>query len=123
MYLTMALSKKERRFRIKKRIRKKISGTKERPRMTVYRSNKQIYIQFIDDIESRTLLSVSSLDKKIIENKDINKTDQAKLVGKLAAEKSKEAGITNVIFDRNGYLYHGRIKALADAAREDGLIF
>ena len=123
MYLTMALSKKERRFRIKKRIRTKISGTKERPRMTVYRSNKHIYVQFIDDIESKTLLSVSSLNKKIIEKKDINKTDQAKLVGKLAVEKSKEVNITNVVFDRNGYLYHGRIKALADAAREDGLTF
>ncbi len=119
----MALNKKERKFKIKKRIRKKISGTKERPRMTVYRSNKQIYVQFIDDIESKTLLSISSLNKTILEKKDINKTDQAKLVGKLAAEKSKEIGITNVVFDRNGYLYHGRVKALADAAREDGLIF
>ena len=119
----MALTVQERRIRIKKRIRKDISGTKERPRMTVFRSNKQIYVQFIDDIDSKTLLSVSSLQKEISAKADINKTEQAKLVGKLAAEKSKEAGITNVVFDRNGYLYHGRIKALAEAAREAGLKF
>ena len=91
--------------------------------MSVYRSNKQIYVQFIDDIEGHTLLSVSSLNKDIAEKKDINKTEQAKLVGQLAAEKSKEAGITNVVFDRNGYLYHGRVKALAESAREAGLKF
>ena len=119
----MALSKQERRKRIKLRVRKKISGSKERPRMSVFRSNKQIYVQFINDLEANTLLAVSSLDKEILEKKDINKTEQAKLVGKLAAEKSKKAGITNVVFDRNGYLYHGRVKALADAAREGGLKF
>jgi large subunit ribosomal protein L18 len=119
----MALTTKERRIRIKHRIRKHISGTGERPRMSVFRSNKQIYVQLIDDAESRTLLSVSSLNKDIAEKKDINKTEQAKLVGKLAAEKSKEAGITDVVFDRNGYLYHGRIKALAESAREAGLKF
>lgn len=119
----MALTTKERRIRIKHRIRKHISGTGERPRMSVFRSNKQIYVQLIDDNEGRTLMSVSSLNKDIAEKKDINKTEQAKLVGKLAAEKSKEAGITNVVFDRNGYLYHGRIKALAESAREAGLKF
>ena len=91
--------------------------------MSVFRSNKQIYVQLIDDTEGKTLLSVSSLNKDIAEKKDINKTEQAKLVGKLAAEKSKEAGITDVVFDRNGYLYHGRIKALAESAREAGLKF
>jgi large subunit ribosomal protein L18 len=119
----MTLTTKERRIRIKHRIRKHISGTREKPRMSVFRSNKQIYVQFIDDTEGKTLLSVSSLNKDIAGNKDINKTEQAKLVGKLAAEKSKEAGITGVVFDRNGYLYHGRVKALADSAREAGLKF
>lgn len=118
----MAVTKFERRVRIKHRIRKKISGSNERPRLTVFRSNKQIYAQLVDDINGKTLLSVSSLDKSIIEN-TVKKTDQAKLVGKLAAEKSKEAGINEVVFDRNGYLYHGRIKAFADAAREGGLKF
>ena len=119
----MALTVQERRIRIKQRIRKKISGTKERPRMSIFRSNKQIYVQFIDDIENKTLLSVSSLEKDIAAKKDIKKSEQAKLVGKLAAEKAKEAGITNVVYDRSGYLYHGRIKSLADAAREAGLKF
>jgi large subunit ribosomal protein L18 len=117
----MALTKKDRRIRIKHRIRKNISGTKEIPRMSVFRSNKQVYVQFVDDIEGKTLLSVSSLAKDIAAKANISKIEQAKLVGKLAAEKSKEAGISKVNFDRNGYLYHGRIKALADAAREAGL--
>ncbi len=119
----MTLTIQERRIRIKHRIRKHISGTSEQPRLSVFRSNKQIYVQFIDDTEGKTLLSVSSLNKDIVGKKDINKTEQAKLVGKLAAEKSKEAGISGVIFDRNGYLYHGRIKALAESAREAGLKF
>jgi large subunit ribosomal protein L18 len=119
----MALTKQERRKRIKLRIRKRLSGSKDMPRMTVFRSNKQIYVQFVNDLDSSTLLAISSLEKEIAEKKNITKTEQAKLVGKLAAEKSKEAGITNVIFDRNGYLYHGRVKALADAAREGGLKF
>jgi large subunit ribosomal protein L18 len=117
----MALTKEARRIRIKHRIRKKSYGTADRPRLTVFRSNKQIYVQFIDDVEGKTLLSVSSLEKEIADGKNKNKLDQAKLVGKLAAEKSKAAGITEAIFDRNGYLYHGRVKALADAAREGGL--
>lgn len=119
----MALTKQERRIRIKYRIRKHIAGTKDIPRMTVFRSNKQIYVQFVDDTEGKTLLAVSSLTKNIAAKTDISKIEQAKLVGKLAADKSKEAGITNVKFDRNGYLYHGRVKALADAAREAGLKF
>ena len=119
----MALTKIERRKRIKLRIRKKIFGTKELPRLSVYRSNKQIYVQLIDDAEGKTLLSVSSQVKEIAEKTGLTKTEQAKLVGKLAAEKSKENGITEVVFDRNGYLYHGRVKALAEAAREGGLKF
>ncbi len=119
----MALSKRNRRIRIKHRIRKVISGSKDVPRLTVFRSNKQIYLQFVDDVEGKTLLSVSSLEKEITEKKSVSKTEQAKLVGKLAAEKSKKAGISQVIFDRNGYLYHGRVKALAEAAREGGLKF
>ncbi|MBN2813383.1 MAG: 50S ribosomal protein L18 [Bacteroidales bacterium] len=119
----MALTKLERRARIKLRIRKRVYGTKDQPRLSVFRSNKQIYAQLIDDAEGKTLLSVSSRIKEIAEKKGITKVEQAKLVGKLAAEKSKESGITEVIFDRNGYLYHGRIKALAEAAREGGLKF
>ncbi|MBN2347920.1 MAG: 50S ribosomal protein L18 [Bacteroidales bacterium] len=119
----MSLTKQERRIRIKRRIRKKISGTADIPRMSVFRSNKQIYVQFIDDLSGKTLMAVSSLQKEIADKKDVNKTEQAKLVGKMAADVSKQAGITQVVFDRNGYLYHGRIKALADAAREGGLKF
>ncbi|UCH13470.1 MAG: 50S ribosomal protein L18 [Bacteroidales bacterium] len=119
----MAITKQERRTRIKKRIRKVITGTKEKPRLSVFRSNRHIYAQFINDDEGRTLLSVSSLNKEIAVKKNITKTEQAKLVGKLTAEKSKAARITSVVFDRNGYLYHGRVKALADSARESGLKF
>jgi len=119
----MALKKQERRIRIKYRIRKKISGNELKPRMTVYRSNKQIYVQIVDDINGKTLISASSLVKDIAEQTKSNKVQQAVLVGKLAAAKSKEAGISEVVFDRNGYLYHGRVKALADAAREEGLKF
>ena len=119
----MALTKQQRRIRIKYRIRKKLRGSQERPRLVVFRSNKQIYAQLIDDLSGKTLLSASSLEKEIAEKKDTNKTEQAKLVGKLAAEKSVQAGVQQVVFDRNGYLYHGRVKALAEAAREAGLKF
>ena len=118
----MALTKIERRNRIKKRIRKVISGTAEKPRMSVFRSNTQIYVQFIDDLTGTTLVSASSRCKEIAEQK-VNKTEQAKLVGKLAAERALAKGVTTVVFDRNGYLYHGRVKSLADAAREGGLKF
>lgn len=114
--------KKYSRLRIKMRIRKIVSGTQERPRMSVYRSNKEIYVQLIDDNAEKTLLAASSKDKGVADQK-ITKIEQAKLVGSLIAEKAKEAGIENVIFDRNGFLYHGRIKALADAARVGGLKF
>jgi len=116
----MALTKADRRQRIKYRIRKRLSGSGERPRMTVYRSNKQIYVQLVDDVSGQTLVSASSKEKEIATQK-VNKIDQAKLVGKRLAEKAKEKGIESVVFDRNGYLYHGRVKTLADAARESGL--
>ena len=116
----MALTKADRRQRIKYRIRKRLSGSGERPRMTVYRSNKQIYVQLVDDSSGQTLVSASSKEKEIASQK-VNKIDQAKLVGKRLAEKAKEKGIESVVFDRNGYLYHGRVKNLADAARKSGL--
>jgi large subunit ribosomal protein L18 len=119
----MALTKLERRIRIKHRIRKRISGVADRPRMSVYRSNKEIYVQLVDDIQGKTLVAASSREKSIAEKTNINKTEQAKLVGQLIAKKASEQGITQVIFDRNGYLYHGRVKSLADAARENGLKF
>ncbi len=118
----MALTKIERRYRIKKRIRKIVTGTGERPRMNVFRSNKQISVQLVDDLQGVTLLSVSSQVKEIAEASG-TKSDKAVLVGKLVAEKALAAGISEVIFDRNGYLYHGRVKQLADAAREGGLKF
>lgn len=119
----MALTKLERRTRIKLRIRKKIFGTTECPRLSVFRSNKQITAQIIDDNNGTTLVSTSSIIKEIAESKGINKIQQANLVGKDIAKKAIEKGITTVVFDRNGYLYHGRIKSLAEAAREGGLKF
>lgn len=105
------------------RIRVKISGTTERPRMSVYRSNRHIYVQIIDDIQRKTLVAMST-DDKHFESNDLNgKCDQAKKVGLMIAEKAKSAGIEKVVFDRGGYLYHGRIKALSDGAREGGLQF
>ena len=118
----MALTKQDRRLRIKRRIRKSIAGTAERPRMSVFRSNKQISVQIIDDLSGKTLLATSSLIKEIAEKKS-TKLEQAELVGKAIAEKAIAAGITGVVFDRNGYLYHGRIKSLAEAARKSGLKF
>jgi large subunit ribosomal protein L18 len=114
--------KEYRRFRIKKRIRKVITGTAERPRLTVFRSNKEIYAQIIDDLTGTTLAAASSMVKGG-EGQKLAKIEQAKLVGALMAERATEAGITEVVFDRNGYLYHGRVKALAEAAREKGLKF
>ena len=119
----MALTKTERRFRIRRRIRKKISGTGEIPRMSVFRSNKQVYVQFVDDVNQKTLLSISSLNKEVSEKKNISKIEQAKLVGKLAAEQAGKNGISRGVFDRGGYLYHGRIKEFAEAARKGGLKF
>ena len=111
-----------RRSRIKMRIRKVVKGTGERPRLNVFRSNKQIYAQLIDDLKGNTIASASSRIAEIAEKK-INKVEQAKLVGNLIAKKAIDAGINQVVFDRNGYLYHGRVKSLADAAREGGLKF
>ena len=112
------ITKNERRTKIKYRVRNKISGTAERPRMSVFRSNKQIYVQVINDDEQKTLVAASSLGIEAS-----NKSEQASKVGALIAKKAIEAGITSVVFDRNGYLYHGRIKAVADAARNAGLKF
>lgn len=119
----MSLTKEERRVRIKHRIRKVVEGTTEKPRMSVFRSNKQIYVQCIDDSNGTTLIAASSLEKEIAEASKGKKNDQAQLVGKKIAELCKQKGIAEVVFDRNGYLYHGRVKVLADAAREGGLKF
>ncbi len=118
----MGLSKSERRKRIHKRIRKTSVGTAERPRLSVYRSNKEIYAQLIDDSNGVTLAAVSSRDKELSKAKG-TKTEIANQVGKAIAEKAVKAGIEKVAFDRGGNLYHGRVKSLADGAREGGLKF
>ena len=118
----MGLSKTERRYRIRRRIRKVSSGTAERPRLSVFRSNSEIYAQLIDDVKGITLASASSKDKDMASAKG-TKTEIAALVGKAIAEKSKKAGIEKVAFDRGGNLYHGRVKSLAEGAREAGLKF
>ncbi|MAJ90168.1 MAG: 50S ribosomal protein L18 [Flavobacteriales bacterium] len=113
----MIKSKKDKRQKARYSIRKKISGTSERPRLAVFRSNKQIYVQLIDDINGNTLASASSVDSKG------TKIEQASAVGKLIADNAKKVGVDSVVFDRGGFLYHGRVKALADSAREAGLKF
>jgi large subunit ribosomal protein L18 len=120
-YYLVMVTKETRRTRIKASIRKKVDGTSQRPRMSVFRSNKEIYVQFIDDETGKTLASTSSTDKEM--KKDGSKVDLASAVGKKAAEVALSAGIEQVVFDRNGYLYHGRVKALAEGAREGGLKF
>lgn len=112
------ITKEERRTKIKYRVRNKISGSAERPRMSVFRSNKQIYVQIIDDLSGRTLAAASSLGLE-----KMPKKEQAAKVGELIAQKAQEAGVQAVVFDRNGYLYHGRVKEVADAARKGGLKF
>ena len=112
------ITKKERRIKIKHRIRKKINGTASRPRLTVFRSNKGIYVQAVNDLEGKTIVSASS--KGLPEG---TKSEIAAKVGEAVAKKCIEAGITEVVFDRNGYLFHGRVKALADGARNGGLKF
>lgn len=114
-------TKLTRRQKIKYSVRKRVSGTSESPRLTVFRSNKQIYVQVIDDVNGKTLVSASSRQLKLSDK--LNKIEVAKQVGKEIADKAKSAGVSTVVFDRNGYLYHGRVKALADAARENGLQF
>jgi large subunit ribosomal protein L18 len=118
----MAIKKEFRRNRIKQRIRKIVHGDAKTPRLSVFRSNKGIYVQLIDDATGKTLVAASSSEKSIASTK-VNKLDQAKLVGKTIAEKAAKAGIESVRFDRNGYLYHGRVKSLAEGAREAGLKF
>lgn len=118
----MGLTKTERRLRIRRRIRKISSGTAERPRLAVFRSNTGIYAQIIDDVAGTTIVSASSRDKALAKAKG-TKTEVANLVGKALGEKAKEAGIEAVAFDRGGNLYHGRVKSLADGAREAGLKF
>ncbi len=112
------------RHRRKRRVRKKVSGSTERPRMSVYRSNKNIYVQLIDDNQGVTLVSASTVDAELRDRlAELDKTEAAREVGKIAAERAKEAGFSKVVFDRNGYLYHGRVAAVADGAREAGLEF
>ena len=118
----MALTKNERRLRIKNRIRKVVSGTEARPRLAVYRSNKEIYAQIVDDVTGNTISAASSRDKDISLAK-ATKSEVAKLVGKSLAEKALKAGVETIAFDRGGYLYHGRVKSLAEGAREAGLKF
>ncbi len=117
----MAFNKEARRAKIARGIRGKISGTAERPRLSVFRSNKEVYAQLIDDIAGTTLASASSRDKAFA--KTGTKIEQSKAVGLALATKAKEQGIAVVVFDRNGYLYHGRVKSLAEGAREGGLQF
>ena len=118
----MIKSKKDSRQKVRFAIRKKVSGTSERPRLAVFRSNKEIYAQLVDDVNGNTLVSSSSAEKEISKSKG-NKTETASLVGKNLAEKAVSKGIKQVSFDRSGYLYHGRVKSLADGAREGGLKF
>ena len=119
----MSFNKINRRNRIKKRIRKVIIGTNKRPRLSVFRSNKEIYSQIIDDSNGETIISASSREKLITDIKNSNKVLVAENVGKLLAEKALKKGIKDVIFDRGGYLYHGRVKSLAQGARSGGLKF
>jgi len=118
----MALSRTDRRERLRFRIRKTVSGTSVRPRLAVFRSNKEIYAQVIDDVNGVTITAASTRDKDIDASK-VNKIEAAKLVGKAIAEKAIKAGVGSITFDRGGYLYHGRVKSLAEGAREGGLKF
>ncbi len=116
----MSVHKSERRLRIRRSIRTKISGTATKPRLSVFRSNKAIYAQLINDLEGKTLVSVSS---STIESNNGSKVEISSQVGKTLASKAQEIGISEVVFDRSGYLYHGRVKSLAEGAREGGLKF
>ncbi len=115
----MLANKTEKRHKIKARIRGRVFGTPEKPRLSVFRSNKQIYAQLIDDVHGNTIATASSSS---IADK-LNKIEKATLVGKALAEKATQVGVSTIVFDRNGYLYHGRVKSLADGAREGGLKF
>lgn len=118
----MAYNKQERRNKIKLKIRKRVKGSSQTPRLSVYRSNAEIYAQLVDDKAGKTILAVGSVEKTIHTAK-VNKSEKAKMVGKMLAEKAIANGISEVVFDRNGFLYHGRVKSLADGAREGGLKF
>ena len=118
----MALTKNEKRLRIKSRIRKVVSGTEAIPRLAVYRSNKEIYAQIIDDVTGKTIIAASSRDKDITSAKG-TKSEIATLVGKAIAERAIKVGVDTISFDRGGYQYHGRVKSLAEGAREGGLKF
>jgi len=117
------IGKNEKRGHVHERIRKKLQGTAERPRLNVYRSLNHIYVQVIDDLNGKTLVSASSAEGKQDERRSGGNVASAKVVGKTIAERAKAKGVTKVVFDRGGYIYHGRVKALADAAREAGLQF
>jgi len=117
------ISKNQKRGHIHDRIRKKMQGTAERPRLNVYRSLNHIYVQVIDDLHGKTLVSASSAEGKKEERRTGGNVAAAKAVGKIIAERAKAKGVSKVVFDRGGYIYHGRVKALADAAREAGLQF
>lgn len=120
----MARTPRELRLRRHQRVRKRVRGTADRLRLSVFRSNMHMYAQVIDDIEGRTIVSASTMDKALAGTLDgQTKIERAKAVGKLIAERAKQAGITKVVFDRGGFKYHGRIQALAEAARESGLVF
>lgn len=118
----MALTKNQKRLRIKSRIRKVVSGTEARPRLAVFRSNKEIYAQVVDDVTGKTIIAASSRDKNIDSAKG-TKSEIATLVGKSLAEKALKVGVDTISFDRGGYQYHGRVKSLAEGAREGGLKF
>lgn len=120
----MSLTKIQRRERIQHRIRRVVNGTAERPRMAVFRSNKGIYVQFIDDLNGKTIAAASTFDKSLADQiTGKSGVERSKLVGKLAAERALAKGISSVVFDRGGYLYHGKVKSLAESAREAGLKF
>jgi large subunit ribosomal protein L18 len=115
---------RELRIRRHKRLRQRVSGTPERPRLSVFRSNSHIYAQVIDDVQGHTLVAAATTEKPLREDAEgKTKIEEAQRIGKLVAERARDAGITMVVFDRGGFKYHGRIKALADAAREAGLVF
>ncbi|MGB0390403.1 MAG: 50S ribosomal protein L18 [Salibacteraceae bacterium] len=116
----MAITRVQRRAKIKKRVRKNIFGTPEMPRLSIFRSNKEIYAQLIEDVNGKTLVAASSMKVK---TDGLSKIEVAKAVGAELAKKAMDANVTSVVFDRNGFLYHGRVKALAEGAREAGLKF
>ncbi len=120
--MSISINKEFRRSRIRMRIKKVVKGTADRPRLSVFRSNRDIYVQLVDDKTGRTILAVSSRHPEIAGQK-VSKIEQARQVGLLVGKKAVEAGISECVFDRGGYLYHGRVKSLADAAREGGLKF